>query len=43
MLGVNGVIRFAHEAAVDAGMPASAGKHALRSTRERAARRLAAV
>jgi hypothetical protein len=43
MLGVGGAIRFAHEAAIDAGMKKGAGKHALRSTRARAAKRLAAV
>jgi hypothetical protein len=43
MLGVGGAIRFCHEAAVDAGMKKGAGKYALRSTRARAAKRIAAV
>jgi hypothetical protein len=43
MLGVGGAIRFAHEAAVDAGMSKGSGKLALRRCRARAAERLAAV
>jgi hypothetical protein len=43
MLGVGGVIRFAHEAAVDAGMSEGAGKFALQRCRARAAKRLAAA
>jgi hypothetical protein len=43
MLGVGGAIRFAHEAAVDAGIPKRAGKDALQRCRARAAKRLAAV
>jgi hypothetical protein len=43
MLDVGGAIRFAHEAAVDAGLKKSAGKYALQRTRARAAKRLAAV
>jgi hypothetical protein len=43
MLGVNGTLRFAHEAAIDAGMAKGAGKWALQRCRARAAKRLAAV
>jgi hypothetical protein len=43
MLGVGGALRFAHEAAVDAGMSKGAGKWALQRCRARAAKRLAAV
>ncbi|MCC6556631.1 MAG: hypothetical protein IT372_27030 [Polyangiaceae bacterium] len=43
MLGVGGALRFAHEAAVAAGLHRCAGKWHLRSCRARAAKRLAAV
>ncbi|XXY51309.1 hypothetical protein WME91_09220 [Sorangium sp. So ce269] len=43
MLGVGGALRFAHEAAVDAGMHKRAGKWALQRCRARAAKRLATV
>jgi hypothetical protein len=43
MLGVGGAIRFAHEAAVDAGMGKRAGKFAMQRSRVRAAKRLRAV
>ncbi len=43
MLGVGGALRFAHEAAIDAGLHRCAGKWHLRSCRARAAKRLAAV
>ncbi|WP_437758953.1 hypothetical protein [Sorangium sp. So ce1389] len=43
ILGVGDAIRFAHEAAVDAGMFKRSGKFALQRSRVRSAKRLAAV